>query len=164
MIVATDGSCSHRTRIGAWAWVAEDGEYRAGCVLDTTNNIMELTAIQKALLLNKDLEIIYDSRYAVNSITKWGHSWRADPEKAAKKKNTDLVFAIMDLLEAREKRGLLTEFTWQKAHTGEVNTLPKLLNHYADRLCSKIRKVEREAEMSGVQFKLRERYLRLNQS
>lgn len=154
--VATDGGCNPSTRIGAWAWISENGYYASGCILDSTNNIAELTALEKALEIRDDLEIIYDSQYAVNSITVWGKAWRNDPKKAKKKKNLEQIFRIMDLLEDRKRSGLETNFTWQKSHTkGDKDTVEKLLNHYADKLCAKMMKLSRAHEISGVQFEVR---------
>ena len=55
----------------------------------STNNIMELTAVIKALELIKkpsDIEITTDSTYVKNGITSWIFNWKSKGWKTANKK------------------------------------------------------------------------------
>ena len=84
----TDGACSGNPGPGGWGvyLVAENNrgeivkeETLYGKNKDTTNQIMELTAVIQALenlkRTNVDITIFTDSRYVVNGITKWIFGW-----------------------------------------------------------------------------------------
>ena len=129
-------------------------------IYNSTNNIAELTALEMALQLDEDLEIIYDSKYAVDCVTKWGKNWRGKPNREKGKKNLEQIYRIMDLLKSRNRRRLKTVFTWQKGHTGELDTIEKVLNDFADRLCSKIIKGKKDVVISGINFGLKKQYER----
>src|SRR5699024_3065346 len=84
-----------------WAWVAEDGRFETGGEPRSTNNVAELTAIQRAVAAHPDrpLLISTDSQYAMNCIVQWGPGWirRGDSSKA----NFALIVAIIEAIRAR---------------------------------------------------------------
>lgn len=82
VIIYTDGACSGNPGPGGWAAVLICGEYKReiyGGDKNTTNNIMELTAIiegLKALKQECEVEIYSDSAYSVNSFNQgWIYNW-----------------------------------------------------------------------------------------
>lgn len=84
----TDGACSGNTGPGGWAFVelvkCKDGyktQVTSGNKLSTTNNVMELTAVYKALVKAykekaSRVTIYSDSAYVVNAVRKgWLSNW-----------------------------------------------------------------------------------------
>ena len=73
VIIYTDGACSGNPGPGGWAAVLIYGEHKkeiSGGNKETTNNIMELTAILEALKALKtecEVELYSDSAYSVNA-------------------------------------------------------------------------------------------------
>jgi ribonuclease HI len=135
--VYTDGSCWTGDRIGAWAWVAVDGddahrdpepyELGGGAARDTTISRMELLGPLEALLWIFDTHgpsyvMVYsDSEYVVLGIT---HRHRA------RRKNTDLWDDLDLIVDSHEA----VEFEHVKGHAG---------NHYneiCDEHAGKLRK------------------------
>lgn len=105
----TDGACWGNGRgagsVGGWGfcWQEADGHFigHSGGLLDTTNNIMELTAALEALrhglavnlavkqgqatpdCLFKEITIVSVSPYVVNGLTKWLPDWKRKGWKTA---------------------------------------------------------------------------------
>lgn len=85
IIVYCDGGCrgnGKKNNIGGWgAYLVykENKKCLRGATRQTTNNIMELTSCIKALhaLKRKDIpvEVVMDSAYVINGITKWIYGW-----------------------------------------------------------------------------------------
>lgn len=111
--VYCDGACSGNPGPGGWAFVIPAlNVEKSGYVEATTNNRMEITAVIEAISYlsstnkrnysDRRLEIITDSQYVVNSMTK---GWR-------KLKNTDLWGALDFLLSL----GWQITWTWVKGH------------------------------------------------
>lgn len=82
VIIYTDGACSGNPGPGGWAAVLIYGESKKeifGSSPNTTNNIMELTAIiegLKALKKECEVEIYSDSSYCVNAFKQgWIYNW-----------------------------------------------------------------------------------------
>lgn len=82
VIIYTDGACSGNPGPGGWAAILISGELKkeiSGGSKNTTNNIMELTAIiegLKALKQQCEVEIYSDSSYCVNSFNQgWIYNW-----------------------------------------------------------------------------------------
>lgn len=82
VIIYTDGACSGNPGPGGWAAILISGNNKkeiSGGNKNTTNNIMELTAILeglKALKFECDVEIYSDSAYCVNAFNqKWIFNW-----------------------------------------------------------------------------------------
>ena len=82
VIIYTDGACSGNPGPGGWAAVLISGEHKkeiSGGSKETTNNIMELTAILEALKALKtecEVELYSDSAYSVNAFNQgWICNW-----------------------------------------------------------------------------------------
>lgn len=82
VIIYTDGACSGNPGPGGWAAILIYGENKKeiyGGNKNTTNNIMELTAIiegLKALKTECEVEIYSDSSYCINAFNQnWIYGW-----------------------------------------------------------------------------------------
>ena len=80
--IYTDGACSGNPGPGGWAAILICGENKkeiSGGNKETTNNIMELTAIiegLKALKKECEVEVYSDSAYSVNAFNQgWIYNW-----------------------------------------------------------------------------------------
>ena len=80
--IYTDGACSGNPGPGGWAAVLIYEEHKkeiSGGSKETTNNIMELTAILEALKALKtecEVELYSDSAYSVNAFNQgWIYNW-----------------------------------------------------------------------------------------
>ena len=120
--IYTDGACRGNPGPGGWGAILICGDYRKeikGGSLLTTNNIMELTAVIKALELLKNpstIEITTDSTYVKDGITKWIHNWKAKGWRTSNKipvKNKDLWIQL-DVLVSHH----LINLQWVRGHTG----------------------------------------------
>ena len=138
--IYTDGACRGNPGPGGWGAILICGDYRKeikGGSLLTTNNIMELTAVIKALELLKNpssLEITTDSTYVKDGITKWIHNWKAKGWKTSNKKpvkNKDLWIQLDSL--AKEHS---INWKWVRGHTGhpENEKADELANQGIDSL------------------------------
>ena len=105
--IYTDGACSGNPGPGGWAAVLIYGEHKkeiSGGCRETTNNIMELTAILEALKALKtecEVELYSDSAYSVNAFNQgWIYNWIKKGWKTADKKevkNKEICQEIYDL-------------------------------------------------------------------
>ena len=105
--IYTDGACSGNPGPGGWAAVLIYGEHKkeiSGGCRETTNNIMELTAILEALKALKtecEVELYSDSAYSVNAFNQgWIYNWIKKGWKTADKKdvkNKDIWQEIYNL-------------------------------------------------------------------
>ena len=87
-IIFTDGGCSGNPGVGAWAFnVYNSTDYvygTAGGLIETTNNIMELTAVINALIYYKnnfmikddEVAVFTDSEYVQKGISDWISLWK----------------------------------------------------------------------------------------
>ena len=80
--IYTDGACSGNPGPGGWGAILMFKDYKkeiSGSLKDTTNNIMELTAVIEALKLVKfpcKIKIYSDSAYVVNAFLQgWIYNW-----------------------------------------------------------------------------------------
>lgn len=116
--IHTDGACLGNPGPGGWAAILEYGNSTrelAGGALATTNNRMEMTAALEALACLREpceVELITDSEYLRDGITKWIHSWKAKGWKK-KVKNKDLW---LRLDEAASRH--LVNWHWVRGHAG----------------------------------------------
>ena len=92
VIIYTDGACSGNPGPGGWgAVLMYNGSEKeiSGGKKDTTNNIMELTAVIEGLKMLKfpcEVEIYSDSAYVVNAFKqKWINSWIKNNWKTSNK-------------------------------------------------------------------------------
>ena len=125
--IYTDGACSGNPGPGGWGAVLIcDGVQKeiSGARKDTTNNIMEITAVLEALKLLKfecEVEIYSDSAYVVNSFNQgWITNWQKNNWKTASKepvKNRELWEELYDLTQKHK-----TQFIKVKGHSdNELN-------------------------------------------
>ena len=82
VIIYTDGACSGNPGPGGWGAILmykDNKKEISGGKKDTTNNVMELTAVIEGLKMLKfpcDVEVYSDSAYVVNAFNqKWINSW-----------------------------------------------------------------------------------------
>ena len=98
--IYTDGACSGNPGRGGWGAIlmcqGKKKEIAGGCK-NTTNNIMEITAVIEALKLLKyacEVDLYSDSAYVVNAFRqKWIDNWKKNNWKTASKepvKNKEL--------------------------------------------------------------------------
>lgn len=100
VLIYTDGACSGNPGPGGWGAILMcDGVKKeiSGAKKETTNNIMEITAVLEALKLLKqecEIEIYSDSAYVVNTFNQgWIYNWQKNNWKTASKepvKNREL--------------------------------------------------------------------------
>lgn len=98
--IYTDGACSGNPGPGGWGAVLiyeENKKEISGANPDTTNNIMEITAVLEALKMLKEecqVEVYSDSAYVVNAFNQgWIYNWKKNNWKTASKepvKNKEL--------------------------------------------------------------------------
>ena len=106
--IYTDGACSGNPGPGGWGAILIYNEHKkeiSGNSKNTTNNIMEMTAVIEALKLLKEncnITIHSDSAYVVNSFEKdWITNWQKNNWKTADKKpvkNKELWQEMINLL------------------------------------------------------------------
>ena len=132
--IYTDGACRGNPGPGGWGAILECDGYKKeinGASQLTTNNIMELTAVIKALELVKNsssIVVTTDSTYVKNGITEWIHNWKVKGWRTANKKpvkNKDL-WQLLDSLSQKHQ----IDWKWVRGHTGHPG------NEKADQLAN----------------------------
>ena len=120
--IYTDGACKGNPGPGGWGAVLKYGNSMKeikGHAPDTTNNIMELTAVIEALRSLKrpcNIIITTDSNYVKDGITEWIHQWKKKGWRTAGKKSVkNQVF--WKELEIETKRHEI-KWEWVKGHSG----------------------------------------------
>lgn len=119
MNVYTDGSCLGNPGPGGWACALSGVFEEKGGDPATTNNRMELLAVQRALeeclkRSIRDVTIWTDSAYVKNGITKWIHGWKTNGWRTSAGgdvKNRDCWEALDALT-----REVHPRWKWVKAH------------------------------------------------
>ena len=141
--VYTDGACSGNPGPGGWAVVVNTDKKcktYGGYEVETTNNRMELTAVNECLKkiskhksTNDVFEIYSDSAYVVNAITKkWLSGWLINGWKTNAGndiKNRDLWEQTSKYLRLIEDTGQKVTFIKVKGHTG--NTFNEMVDKLA---------------------------------
>ncbi|GGO92413.1 ribonuclease H [Nocardioides phosphati] len=131
IIAAADGSALGNPGPAGWAWYVDEEHWACGGWAHGTNNMGELTGVldllQQTAHLDEDLLIYCDSRYAIDSITKWMPGWKRKGWKKADGKPVMNV-EIMKALDAAMRPNV--RFEWVKGHAGHE------LNEAADKLAN----------------------------
>jgi ribonuclease HI len=132
--IITDGSCLGNPGPGGWAAILRYGDHKKevyGSSAHTTNNRMELTAAIQALRTLKhpcDVELVTDSEYMKNGITKWIANWRRRGWLTTDKKpvvNRDLWEDLDALVNLHS-----VKWSWTKGHASHAD------NNRADELAT----------------------------
>ena len=132
--IFTDGACRGNPGKGGWGALIRKGDKEDliyGGELETTNNIMELTAAVESLrTLKRSCNIIIttDSNYVKNGITEWIKNWKIKGWKTSNKKpvkNKELWIQ----LDKECSRHTIT-WKWVKGHSGHIE------NEIADQLAN----------------------------
>lgn len=138
-----DGACSGNPGSGGWAMVVNTDKQcktYGGYEVETTNNRMELTAVNECLKrigahkAKADVfEIYSDSAYVINAITKkWLHGWQNNGWKTKTGddiKNRDLWERTSKYLRLIEDTGQKVTFVKVKGHAG--NTFNEMVDKLA---------------------------------
>ena len=132
--IITDGSCLGNPGRGGWAAILRFGDHKKevfGSSPHTTNNRMELTAAIEALRRLRyacDVELVTDSEYLKNGITKWISNWRRRGWMTTENKpvvNRDLWEDLDSLVTLHN-----VKWSWTKGHASHAD------NNRADELAS----------------------------
>ena len=120
--VFTDGACKGNPGVGGWGAILiykDNVKEISGKDNDTTNNIMELTAVIKALdSLKEQCHVVLttDSNYVKNGITKWIKKWKKSNWKTSSKKSVKNKELWIELYNESQKHNI--EWKWVKGHSG----------------------------------------------
>jgi len=129
-----DGSCKGNPGPGGWAAILKYKEHKkviSGFSPEATNNIMELTAVIRALEKIKEkcnVDVFTDSRYVIMGMTEWVENWKKKGWKNTQKKpvkNKELWMQLDELCNQH-----ILNWNWVKGHNGhpeneECDTLAK---------------------------------------
>ena len=120
--IYTDGACSGNPGPGGWGAILMFNDVKkeiSGGAKETTNNIMEITAVIEALKHLKrpcEVEVYSDSAYVVNAFNNgWIYNWMKNNWKTAGKepvKNKELWQELYDLTKTHK-----VEFIKVKGHS-----------------------------------------------
>ena len=122
VIIYTDGACSGNPGPGGWGTILmykDSKKEISGYKKDTTNNVMEITAVIEGLKLLKEpckVQIYSDSAYVVNAFNQhWIENWIKKNWQNSKKepvKNKELWLELYALVKQHE-----VEFIKVKGHS-----------------------------------------------
>ncbi|MBU3758772.1 MAG: ribonuclease HI [Candidatus Omnitrophica bacterium] len=124
VILFSDGGCSGNPGPGGWAYILRHPRSgkemeKSGCVRETTNNRMEMTAVIEGLRALKKaakVEIVTDSQYVGHGLTEWMPKWKSRGWKLPGNKpvkNLDLWQELDRLVSLHQVR-----FMHVRGHTG----------------------------------------------
>lgn len=146
--IASDGGCSPNPGLGGWAFAIYDGEAvegnelldvsgnaveMAGIAEQSTNNIMEVYALDRALCMiicyaavgwvsPREIRLRLDSQYTLNAFFDWIPGWkRRGWRKADGKpvKNQELMMGLDHLKAQLEEMGFSFRNDWHRGHAGD---------------------------------------------
>lgn len=122
IVIYTDGACSGNPGPGGWGSILmykDNKKEISGALGNTTNNVMELTAVIEALKLLKfrcKVKVYSDSAYVVNAFNqKWIYGWLKNGWKNSNKepvKNKELWEELYKLTKEHD-----VEFIKVKGHS-----------------------------------------------
>lgn len=120
--IFTDGACKGNPGPGGWGAILNYNKHKkeiCGSSPNTTNNVMELTAVIKALQILKEpcnIILTTDSNYVKDGITNWIHNWKKNGWKTANKKTVKNkeIWIELDKLSSMHK----IKWKWVKGHSG----------------------------------------------
>jgi ribonuclease HI len=134
VVAAADGSALGNPGPAGWAWYVDEDCWASGGWPHGTNNMGELTAVldllQQTAGLEEDLLVYCDSKYAIDSITRWMPGWKRKGWKKGDGKpvaNVEIMKALDEAMAGRRDR---VRFEWVKGHAGHD------LNERADALAN----------------------------
>ncbi|MFD5213882.1 ribonuclease H [Microbacterium sp. NPDC058345] len=139
---AADGSALGNPGPNGWAWYIDDDRWAAGGSPHGTNNQGELKAVLELLRAtagtDEELVIECDSRYVIDSVTKWMPGWK----RRGWRKSDGGPVLNRDLLEGIDEamRGRAVSFSWVKGHAGHP------LNEAADERANAAAKAYQQGE------------------
>ncbi len=121
VIIYTDGACSGNPGPGGWGAIlmykGNKKEVSGGCK-NTTNNIMEITAVieaLKCLKIQSDVQVYSDSAYTVNAFnSKWIYGWIKNGWKTSNGDNVKNKELWQELYSLTQKHNV--EFIKVKGH------------------------------------------------
>jgi ribonuclease HI len=119
IVAAADGSALGNPGPAGWGWYIDDDRWASGGWPHGTNNQGELMAVLDLLKQTRgvdELEILCDSQYVINSVTKWMPGWKRKGWRKADGKPVLNVELLKEL--DREMAGRNITFTWIKGHAG----------------------------------------------
>ena len=134
VIIYTDGACRGNPGNGGWGAILNYNDKTKeikGFASNTTNNIMELTAVIKSIELLKEpcqITVFTDSKYVQNGISTWIHGWKKNGWKTSNKKSVKNKNLWLALDNQAAKHNISWE--WVKGHSGHP------LNERADELAN----------------------------
>jgi len=134
VVIYTDGACRGNPGNGGWGAILnyqDQTKEIKGFASNTTNNIMELTAVIKSIELLKEpcqITVFTDSKYVQNGISTWIHGWKKNGWKTANKKSVKNKNLWLALDDQATKHNISWE--WVKGHSGHP------LNERADELAN----------------------------
>ena len=120
IIAAADGSALGNPGPNGWAWYIDDENWAAGGSPHGTNNQGELQAVLELLRATAGTDdallIMCDSKYVIDSITKWMPGWK----RRGWRKADGAPVLNRDLMESLDEamRGRKVTFEWVKGHAG----------------------------------------------
>ena len=132
--IFTDGACKGNPGPGGWGAILRMGAAEreiSGGAAQTTNNRMELSAAIEGLKALKEpctVQLMTDSKYVIDGITKWIFGWQKNGWKNAAKKPVANADLWQDLIAA--VRPHRVKWVWVKGHAGHTE------NERADKLAS----------------------------
>ena len=120
--IYTDGACKGNPGPGGYGCIiVQDGktlELKGG-QKNTTNNIMEMTAIIVALQHLKkpcEIELTTDSQYVVKGMTEWIHGWIRKNRVTASKQPVKNKEQWLQLKQLNERHKV--KWIWVRGHNG----------------------------------------------
>lgn len=120
----TDGACSGNPGQGGWGAVLI---YRdcirkiSGYSPETTNNIMELTAVVEGIGILKEkcaVDVYTDSKYIVDAVNEWLPNWIRNGWVTSSKKPVKNIIYWKRIMELSQKHRI--RWFWVKGHDGNV--------------------------------------------